>query len=165
MALPLASAAVVAPAGSPSRQYPPGPSASSRSRTPRSSGPSAQLTWELLRGGERRGEHRDLIERALEGIEVLPQPTDKALTGAAVERSARGGRANERAVDIEPHARAVEGPHQMGPAAHLKDRAFRPDEAARGVLHAELGHARLEVEHVLAVHRAAHGLLEDPAVL
>src|SRR5437899_561899 len=49
MALPLASAAVVAPAGAPSRQYPTGPAASSRSGTPRSSGPSAQLTWELVR--------------------------------------------------------------------------------------------------------------------
>src|SRR2546425_2320614 len=49
MALPLVSAAVVAPAGSPSRQYPAGPSESSRSGTPRSSGPRAQLTWELVR--------------------------------------------------------------------------------------------------------------------
>ena len=35
-------------------------------------------------GAERRGEHRDLIERALEGIEGLTQPTDEALTRTAV---------------------------------------------------------------------------------
>ena len=53
----------------------------------------------------------------------------------------------------------------MGPGVQLKDRAIRRDEAAGGGLHPELGHPRLEQHHVLAVHRAAHGLLEDPAVL
>ena len=89
---------------------------------------------------------------------------DIAGAAAPAERARRRG-ADRRAVHVQAQRRPVEGAHHVRPAAGRKGRSLDRDERPRRRPHPPLQHPRFQQQHVLAVHRAAHGLLEDPAVL
>src|SRR5207244_2262405 len=72
------------------------------------------------------GEHRQLVEGPLEGIEALPQVADIAGAAAPAERARRRG-ARRRAVDVQAQRGAVEGAHHVRPAAGRKGRSLDRD--------------------------------------
>src|SRR5207247_1653128 len=111
------------------------------------------------------GEDRRLVDRALEGIEVLTEPTDERWPATAAEWSRGRARRREHTVHVETQDAAIKRPDEVRPRVERECRTIDRQQCAACGAHAELRDARLEEEHVLAVDPAVHGLLEDRAVL
>ena len=125
----------------------------------------SQVVGEHAIWGKCAREDRDLVDRALERIEALTEPTDERGPTSARQGTLGRGTCRKRAVHIQAQRRAVEGADKMRPRVQRKRRSVHRQERATCGAHTELRDARFEEQHVLAVHRAVDGLLEDAAVL